>query len=91
MGVGDVRCLTNVLTDAVTQGRDLGDLDTLRAYNRQRMVQNLGMLGTVDSIWHVFRSDVYPLQQLRSLGMNLLNAVPPLKVCSSMELVSLIC
>jgi 2-polyprenyl-6-methoxyphenol hydroxylase-like FAD-dependent oxidoreductase len=80
MGMGDVKALTDILKEAVRSGQDFGDLSVLRKYNQDRMLKNAGMQMTVDGIGKLFKSDLYPLQQLRSLGLDMLNDVPLIKV-----------
>lgn len=80
MGLGDVQCLANLLAQSKLNGQDIGDINVLRQYNLERMAVNLGMMSVIDSLSGLFGGQFYPVQQLRSFGLNVLDQLPMLKV-----------
>ncbi len=79
LGLLDAAALAEVLLEAVKDGRDIGALKVLRRYERWRKGENLLMLGLLDGFKRLFGSSWPPLQWARNIGLNLTDAVEPLK------------
>jgi 2-polyprenylphenol 6-hydroxylase len=79
LGLLDAAVLAEVLLDAHSAGRDIGALTTVRRYERWRKGDNLAMLVLTDGLKRLFGSSVSALQQVRNAGLDLTNAVMPLK------------
>jgi 2-octaprenyl-6-methoxyphenol hydroxylase len=66
--------------ELVTQLRDARSLDAaLRAHGRRRWPDRLGLLATTDTLARVFTGDAAPLGLAREAGLQLLQALPPLR------------
>ena len=79
LGFLDAAALADTLVDAREAGRQLGDLNTLRRYERTRKGANLGMLAAMDGFKRLFGNDITPLRLVRNLGLNLTDAATPIK------------
>ncbi len=79
LGLLDAATLAEVLLDAVAVGHDLGSLKVLRRYERWRKGDTLLMLGVMDGFKRLFGASLPPVRLLRNLGLNLTDAVGPLK------------
>ncbi len=79
LGVLDAAALVETLLNARASRRDIGQLTTLRKYERWRKGQNVAMMLSMDSFKKVFGNQVAPVQWARNLGLNLTNHTPPLK------------
>lgn len=79
LGLLDAAALAEVLLDAVARRRDIGSLGTLRRYERWRKGENLLMLGVLDGFERLFGSSLPPVRWLRNTGLNLTDALPPVK------------
>jgi 2-octaprenylphenol hydroxylase len=79
LGLKDVRELSDTLEQARAKERDIGSMLVLRRYERARKGDNLAMMLVMDGFKHLFGSRVAPLRWARNLGLNLVDAAPPLK------------
>lgn len=79
LGLLDAAALAEVLFDAHRAGRDIGSLATIRRYERWRKGDNLAMLLLTDGLKRLFGSTVPMLTQLRNTGLDVTNALMPLK------------
>lgn len=79
LGLGDVKCLGRVVEAAVRSGRDIGDLNVLREYNRERMLKNGAMMTAIDSLWRLFDGGNPLPGSLTAWGMSALNGSPLVK------------
>lgn len=79
LGLLDAAVLAEVLLDAHRACRDIGALTTVRRYERWRKGDNLAMLILTDGLKRLFGSSISALEQLRNAGLDLTNAVIPLK------------
>ncbi len=79
LGLLDAAALAEVLLDAHHADRDIGSLATVRRYERWRKGDNLAMLVLTDGLKRLFGSSISALVQLRNTGLDLTNAVTPLK------------
>lgn len=80
LGIRDAAALTQVLTTAHQQGKDIGDLAVLHRYGRWRSRENLTILGFTDFLNRTFSNTFLPLVVLRRLGLWGLQNIRPLKL-----------
>ena len=78
LGLKDIAALTEVLLDAARIGRDIGDVEVLRRYERWRRFDNVTLAWATDSLNRLFSNDVAPVRMARELGMGAVDAVAPL-------------
>ena len=74
------QALAEVLLEAYHRRRDIGELTTLRRYERWRKGDNLAMLVFTDMLKRLFASSMAPIARARNLGLGLVNAATPLKL-----------
>ncbi|NMF82833.1 FAD-dependent hydroxylase [Nodosilinea sp. P-1105] len=79
MGIRDAAALAEVLSDAFGRGLDLGTVNVLCRYERWRRWENWVILSFTDLLTRSFSNHIWPLVILRRLGIEVLNAIPPLK------------
>ena len=79
MGIGDVESLAKTLEFAVGHGQDIGDQLSLEAYNAERYEPNHRLLGVVDKLHKLYSFQSALIVGLRSLGLEAVNAMAPLK------------
>ncbi len=77
LGFADAAGLADTL-DGVSP-RALGDLAVLRRYERARKGDNLLMMGSLDALNRLFRSDSELVGRVRQTGLSLFNRLTPLK------------
>ena len=73
LGLLDAAALAEVIVDARQRGKDAGRLAVLRRYERWRRGDNLLMMKAMDGINQVFSNTRLPLNQVRNLGLSLVN------------------
>ncbi|KAI1208955.1 ubiquinone biosynthesis hydrox [Annulohypoxylon truncatum] len=78
-GQGDVESLTRTIEYAVSHGQDIGARMSLEPYNAERYGPNHVLLGVCDKLHKVYSVGSGPLVPLRSLGLNAINALGPVK------------
>nr|WP_295085570.1 FAD-dependent monooxygenase [uncultured Roseateles sp.] len=78
LGLADVAALAEVIRQRESW-RALGDEKLLRRYVRARQADTFAMGELTDGLLRIFASEAAPLRTLRNTGMNVLNALPPLK------------
>ena len=79
LGIRDAAALAQVLQEAHSQGKDLGNIRVLRRYERWRKRENLAILGFTDFLDRLFSNNWLPVVATRRLGLWTLR-IPPLKV-----------
>jgi 2-octaprenyl-6-methoxyphenol hydroxylase len=79
MGVADVGALVEALLAARTRGLDLGSGEVLLPYARARRADNTQRLWLTDGLVRIFTADLAPLRLARSLALDAVERVPPLK------------
>jgi 2-octaprenylphenol hydroxylase len=79
LGLLDAAALAEVISDAAGMQRDIGSLTTLRRYERWRKGDNLLMIGVMDGLKRLFAASSPPLRVLRNTGLNLTDALEPVK------------
>lgn len=79
LGFGDVKCLTEVLSEAAYRGAPLGELSHLLSYEKERLKQNLPVMFGVHGIQRLYNTEIPAIVALRSLGLKIVHSVPQLK------------
>jgi ubiquinone biosynthesis monooxygenase Coq6 len=78
-GQGDVESLAKTIDFAVSHGQDIGARMSLEPYVSERYAANHVVLGVCDKLHALYSFESGPLVTLRSLGLNAVNALSPLK------------
>jgi ubiquinone biosynthesis monooxygenase Coq6 len=78
-GQGDVQSLVRTIEFSVTHGLDIGVQTSLESYNAERYAANHVLMGVCDKLHKLYSVGSGPLVPLRSLGLNAVNAIRPLK------------
>ena len=79
LGQGDVQALVRAISVAVQHGQDIGTQMALEPYNSERYAVNHVMLGVCDKLHKLYSFGSGPLVPLRSVGLNAVNAMKPVK------------
>jgi len=79
MGMLDAAALVEVLLDARSAGRPFSSPQVLRKYERWRKGDNLAMLASMDLLKRIFTGSWGSFEAVRSVGMNAVNSLQPLK------------
>jgi len=79
MGFSDVQCLVNILEQAVRDGADFSSLTYLVDYERQRQMQCLARLLSIDSLNRLYSTKFSPIVAVRSIGLSFVNEFSPFK------------
>jgi len=79
LGLLDAAALSEVLGDASEKGHDIGAYHVLRRYERWRKGDNLLIMAVMDGFKRLFGSSIDPVRSIRNLGLNLTNAMMPVK------------
>lgn len=79
LGLRDVAALAQVVVDAGQAGADPGDAEVLRRYTRWRDADYRRTIAATDTLARLFTNPLPVLGTLRSLGLVLADALPPLK------------
>ena len=79
MGVADVGALLDAILAARARGLDLGSGEALLPYARARRSDNTQRLWLTDGLVRLFTADLPPLRAARSLALDAIERVPPLK------------
>jgi len=88
MGLRDAADLAEIVRDAMLQGRDPGEDNTLRAYARTRRADVFSRIFAVDMANRTLLNDFLPAQSLRAVGMHVLNTVGPIRRLAMREGIS---
>ncbi|XP_053119911.1 ubiquinone biosynthesis monooxygenase COQ6, mitochondrial isoform X1 [Hemicordylus capensis] len=79
MGFGDIACLSQHLSAAAFNGKDLGSLKHLLQYEGERQRHNLSLMAAIDLLKRLYSTSVSPFVLLRTWGLQATNAVPLVK------------
>jgi 2-octaprenyl-6-methoxyphenol hydroxylase len=77
LGLKDVAALAEVVLDAARLGLDIGDLETLKRYERWRRFDSVLMAMTMDAMNRLFSNDIAPVRFIRDLGLGIVDAIGP--------------
>lgn len=75
----DVESLAKAIEYSVSHGQDLGTRMSLESYLAERYMTNHLFLGVVDKLHKLYSVESGPIVPLRTLGLNAVNAMGPLK------------
>lgn len=78
-GQGDAAALVRTISHAVKTGQDIGSTLALESYTSERYAENNAMLGVCDKLHRLYSVESGPLVGLRSIGLQAVNAMGPLK------------
>ncbi len=79
IGLLDAAALRDTIITAHQRNRQIGSLQTLRKYQRQRKADNLAMQFTMDGFKRLFGSQLAPIKWARRFGLNRVNQTQFLK------------
>ncbi|XP_026315095.1 ubiquinone biosynthesis monooxygenase COQ6, mitochondrial [Hyposmocoma kahamanoa] len=79
LGFGDVKDLTDMLADALYSGLELTHHSWLEKYETTRQRHNVPTQLAVDALHRLYTVDLAPVVLLRSVGLQLTNAIQPVK------------
>jgi 2-octaprenylphenol hydroxylase len=79
LGFMDAATLAETLVAARSRGRDMGGISTLRRYERWRKTHNASVQNLMDALRWLFGFTNPGIAGVRSLGMNTVQAAPPIK------------
>ncbi len=79
IGFQDVACLTRLIKNLHHKSRDIGLLENLRPFERERKTENLLMQNAMSGFKHLFANQSMPVTLVRNLAMSTLNKIPMAK------------
>ncbi|KAL3968974.1 cathepsin B [Sarotherodon galilaeus] len=79
LGFGDVASLTQILSQAAFNGKDLGAIQHLLEYETERQRHNLPMMAAIDLMKRLYSTNAAPVVLLRTFGLQATNMLPTLK------------
>ncbi|TPX44518.1 hypothetical protein SeLEV6574_g04452 [Synchytrium endobioticum] len=79
LGLSDVSTLAAVIQTGIESGQDIGSVILLEEYAKDAYARNAVMSAALHAIQRLFGTDMSVVSWLRSVGMNSLNAIVPLK------------
>ncbi|XP_073950499.1 ubiquinone biosynthesis monooxygenase COQ6, mitochondrial-like [Choristoneura fumiferana] len=79
LGFGDVRDLTSFLSDAIYSGLDITHNSWLEKYETSRQRYNVPTMLGIDALHKLYSMDLPPVVLVRSLGLQITNALQPVK------------
>ena len=79
LGFGDVATLTDVIVQAVANGADIGSTVYLDEYQSSRLQHNIPVMASIHGLHFLYNTTWTPFVLLRSVGFNLLDALPSIK------------
>ncbi|XP_067848112.1 ubiquinone biosynthesis monooxygenase COQ6, mitochondrial [Heptranchias perlo] len=79
LGFGDVSSLSQHLSEAAFNGKDLGSTKHLNAFESERQRHNLPIMAAIDLLKRLYSTKSTPMILLRSLGLQATNAFVPIK------------
>ncbi len=79
LGIQDVATLAKTIMIAHQEKRDIGNLYTLRRFERARKGDNMAMIAAMDALKFIYTKQLLPLRLLRHAGIKLFNQQKLLK------------
>ena len=79
LGVRDIGMLVELLAEARTLGRGLGDSEALARYARARQADAALTLAMTDGLARLFSNELEPAKLVRTLGLGALRHIAPLR------------
>src|SRR5665213_397254 len=75
LGLKDAAALAETVLDAARLGLDIGNLDTLKRYERWRRFDSLSLAAATDGLNRLFSNDIAPLRLVRDLGLGIVDGI----------------
>jgi len=79
LGFGDVATLTDVIVEATANGADIGSAVYLEEYQSRRLQHNIPVMASIHGLHFLYNTTWTPFVMLRSVGFNLIDALPSIK------------
>jgi 2-octaprenyl-6-methoxyphenol hydroxylase len=79
LGLRDVAVMAQILLEAISDGKDPGDLAVLDRYRAWRRRDQAAVMAFTDGIVRVFSNALLPLVVARNIGLIAMDVLPPLK------------
>ncbi|KAJ8674353.1 hypothetical protein QAD02_005615 [Eretmocerus hayati] len=79
LGFGDVTALVKILAESVENGAVMGDVLYLNKYESMRQWHNIPTMLAIDALHRLYKGTAAPIVLARSLGLQVTNAIKPLK------------
>lgn len=79
VGWRDAEELSTILAQSKKLGLDLGSATALRQYQRSRRVDTYSIFAMTDGMVRLYSNDSRILSPIRSMGLGIVNKIPPLK------------
>jgi 2-octaprenyl-6-methoxyphenol hydroxylase len=79
LGLRDVAVMAQVLSDAIEQQADIGDMRCLEAYMQWRRSDHNKIIGFTHGLVKLFSNNLSPLATARNMGLVITDLCPPLK------------
>jgi ubiquinone biosynthesis monooxygenase Coq6 len=79
MGIADATCLVKLIQQAQLSGMDIGDAYFLEQYDKERQSAVLATMAGIQLLHTAFSTEYTPAVWLRSIGVNTVNFVTPLR------------
>lgn len=79
IGFQDVECLAKQIKLLIEQNRDIGMIENLRPFERQRKTENLLMQNAMSGFKHLFANQSMPVTLIRNFAMSALDKIPMAK------------
>ncbi|KAL3285557.1 hypothetical protein HHI36_000087 [Cryptolaemus montrouzieri] len=79
LGFGDITCLNEILGEAAYCGSELGSLLYLKDYETRRQRRNVPTMLAIEGLHRLYGTDSPPAVLVRSIGLQAVNALQPLK------------
>ena len=79
LGLRDIAVLAQVLSDAISDGVDIGDSSVLQTYTAWRKRDHSKTIGFTHALVKIFSNNITPLAQLRNIGLLATDLCPAAK------------
>ena len=80
LGIRDAAALAQVIQEAHSGGKDIGNIEVLKTYERWRKQENLAILGFTDLLDRVFSNKFLPVVIARRFGLWIMQRVSFIKI-----------
>ncbi|MBI1330714.1 MAG: 2-octaprenyl-6-methoxyphenyl hydroxylase [Alphaproteobacteria bacterium] len=79
LGLKDAAALAETVLDAARLGLDIGNLQSLKRYERWRRFDSFTMAMAMDGLNRLFSNDIAPVRALRDIGLGIVDGIGPLR------------
>ncbi len=80
LGIRDAAALAQVIKEAHSTGKDIGNIQVLKTYEKWRKRENLAILGFTDLLDRVFSNKFLPVVIARRFGLWIMQRVPSIRI-----------